>query len=262
MMASPIALGAAPAKGAESGGVMTTTTSVRPHGTAARYNHGPDHDGRPGKGCRCADCGAAARRVRKRNRLAALNGRNHARVDAGPVREHILTLCEAGMSRQEIARRAGVVPGLLSRLVLGDARTGKPARRMRADNAAAILAVRPAADAALLVPAVGTRRRLQGLAWHGWPPAQVGRRVGLAPAHVWRIAAGLTGGRVLAETACRVEAACRRLWGVSPADAGVEPWRVTLTRERAVERGWVSLLAWDDIDDPDARPQGLKRVRR
>lgn len=241
---------------------MTAITAVRPHGTAGRYAHGPDINDEPGRGCRCVPCSTAASRVRKRNRLAALTGQNIPRVDAGPVREHVLALCADGMLRQEIARRAGVAKGLLSRLVLGDVRTGKPARWMRADNAAAILAVRPVGDRAVLVPAVGTRRRLQGLAWHGWPPRQVGEHVGLAPAHVWRIATGAAGERVRGDTARRVEATCRRLWGVSPVDAGVEPWRVEVTRRRAVERGWVPLLAWDDIDDPEAEPQGVKRVRR
>lgn len=227
---------------------------TRAHGDRNRYLRGPDENDQPDKGCRCEKCRTADRRERKLHRLAVVRGLARPEVEAEPVRVHAQALCAAGMTRQAIAREAGVAHSLLSRLILGDARTGHPVKTVRACSADAILAVRADPTTWLMVPATGVQRRLRALAWKGWTPKVIAGHVGLAEQHVWRLTVGSADVRVSAAVAARVLGACRRLHIADPVVGGVEPWRAAVAHRRAVAAGWVPLAAWDAIDDPDAVP--------
>lgn len=106
------------------------------------------------------------------------------------------------------------------------------------------------------VPAVGTARRLQGLAVAGWSPVQIATRLQHAsPTRVdrWRRPER---DQVEARTARMIADLCDQIWDQPPAGR-----YVLRVRRTALRMGWVPLLAWDDIDDPDDQPQGLRAGR-
>jgi len=107
-------------------------------------------------------------------------------VDAEPVREHLRALSRAGIGWKRAAQLSGISTGAVSHLLFGGPGDRKPATRVRPATAAAILAVRASAavlSPGALVPAAGTRRRLQALVAIGWPQAQLASRLGVQQAN-------------------------------------------------------------------------------
>lgn len=237
---------------------------TRLHGTVVRYRLGPDQDDRPGKGCRCRRCRDVATKSVKVYRLAVQTGRYRSMVDAQPVREHVVGLRAAGLPSTTIAILAGIDVSILHRLLYGQPAKGDaPSKRMRPENADALLAVRAdhiAADGYVL--AVGSQRRLQALAWAGWPNSYIGPRVALHRDYMSRLMCGKAGLRVTAETARRIRAVFAELWNADPVAAGVAPGKSSQVRTVSARKGWVSALAWDDIDDPAAVPDLGERIPR
>jgi len=211
----------------------------------------------------CARCGRAYKPLRRGYcascymRHRRLIGYECGYVDAEPVRQHLKALTAAGIGTRRIAKLAGlermVVQAILSGCSHGGGRRQPPRKRVSRRTADAILAV-PLPDHSMVrdlsadrarVPGVGTARRLQALAAIGWPQRELAARIG------WRqsnLSALIAGRPVTAETARKVAALFDELQMVpGPSEAA---------RRRAVERGWVPPLAWDEetIDDPDAQP--------
>ncbi len=96
------------------------------------------------------------------------------------------------------------------------------------------------------VDALGVRRRLQALAYMGWPSRLVAEAVGTRDSHI----------RMLADSAtCRVDvrdrvfAAYELLWDKEPPGG-----RRAYTANMARRKGWAGPLHWDDIDDPEETP--------
>lgn len=237
---------------------------MRAHGTPGRYRHGPDENDQPGRGCRCRLCSNAACKTAKRYRLSVQSGRHRPMVDAQPVREHVAKLYAAGLPYNSIATLAGVPIGLLQRLMYGRPASGElPSKVMRPENADALLAVRAdlvASDGHAL--AVGSQRRLRALAWAGWPCPYLAPKVQLHPDHMGRIMRGIGGGRVTVEVARRIQDVFAQLWLLDPVVAGVPAANVSQVRTVSARKGWVSALAWDDIDDPNAVPDLGQRTNR
>jgi hypothetical protein len=241
-----------------------TVAQTRAHGTRARYAHGPG----PGKGpgCRCAECSAANRAVGNQRSRAILYGRWQPYVDAGPVREHLRALAEAGIGHRRVGELAGVSPGSLSKILYGGPGNRPPSKRVRPQTAAAILAVRPAPEQlapSALVDITGTRRRAQALAATGWSQARLARELGLTAAN---FCAMLRRDQVTAATARAVGELYDRLWNRPPPEHDQRTRiAVARARNRAEREGWAPPLAWDDdqIDDPGAEPaEGWKRPAR
>ena len=81
--------------------------SIRPHGTPARYSHGPDHNGQPGRGCRCTPCTRACTRARTwRDYKTRSEGPGTA--DATGTRRRLQALMAAGWSRTILVARLGM----------------------------------------------------------------------------------------------------------------------------------------------------------
>ncbi len=96
----------------------------------------------------------------------------------------------------------------------------------------------------MLIDATGTRRRLQALAVLGWTAAAIGERMGdLSARHVQTL---ITRELVHRRTAAQVAAVYEQLSGT--------PGGSSITRSRAVAKGWAPPLGWDEgqIDDPAA----------
>ena len=210
--------------------------------------------------CRCDPCRAANTRATRERRRAQLYGRWDGLTDAQPARDHIHTLTTQGMGLKQVAAAARISSGTLTKLIYGaprpDGTRRPPARRVRPDTAARLLAVTPHLADGARIDATGTRRRLQALAALGWSVARLA-----ATANVDRQVLGnaATGRRALttAGTARAVTRLYEQLWDTPPpATTGYEQASITSTRNRAARNGWAPPAAWDDdtIDDPDAHP--------
>jgi len=159
-------------------------------------------------------------------------------VDAGPARDHLAALSRAGIGWKRAAALSGISAGAVSRLLFGNA-SRQPSRRIRPETAAAILAV-PLAPASLaagaLVPAAGTRRRLQALVATGWAQSRLAGRLGMSASN---FGAAMGRERVTAATARAVERLYDELWDKPPPEAG-QHWRISASRARSYARGaWV-----------------------
>lgn len=99
---------------------------------------------------------------------------------------------------------------------------------------------------ALVVDPTGTQRRLQALAAIGWNNQRIADRLGWRWQNVRALACG-TPQHVFKATADRVAAIYR--------DLCAQPGPSAHARAAAARRGWLSPIAWDNIDDPNARPQ-------
>lgn len=238
--------------------------SVREHGTRARYVHGPAENGQQGKGCRCGPCCVANRAAESHRARMKLYGRWEPYVDAGPAREHVRMLSACGIGWKRVAELSGVSTGALSKLLYGGPGDRPPSRRIRAETAAALLAVEPGALAGhALVDATATRRRLQALVAAGWSQAKLGRRLGVLPSNFGAL---LRGARITAATGWAVAALYDELWDRRPPQAAHrEKIAANRARNYAAARGWPPPAAWDDetIGDPLAGPaEGWQRSAR
>jgi hypothetical protein len=136
---------------------------------------------RPEQTTRRTPGGSRARPQRERQILYA---RWQPYVDAEPAREHVRALADAGIGWKRVAELAGVSTGSVSKLLYGGPADRPPSRRIRPQTAAAILAVRPSAQAVApgaLVDSAGTHRRVQALVTGGWSQARLAGRLRVAP---------------------------------------------------------------------------------
>ncbi len=99
-----------------------------------------------------------------------------------------------------------------------------------------------------LIDATGTRRRIQALLVMGWSRVDLAKQMGITDRAISYM---LSSGSVLVRTARKVDEVFKAL--------NMTPGPSQLTRTLSIRRGWVSGLAWDDIDDPNARPAGAVR---
>lgn len=160
-------------------------------------------------------------------------------VDPGPARDRIAELVAAGWSQKDVAAAAGVSASTISIIVRGRY------ARVRAEVAAAILGLLPTplpsrADQRGLVSSTGTRRRLQAMHADGWTLRDIEQEAGCCLSWI-----GPGKPRVTRATHDAVAAAYRALAGRQG------PSRHTALR--AVRRGWLGSVWWDDdgdLDDP------------
>ncbi|MYR46761.1 hypothetical protein [Streptomyces sp. SID5910] len=163
-----------------------------------------------------------------------------------PVLQHIHTLKKHGWTNPEIADTAGVDRRTIHNII------HSAVANVHQRTARSILALRPD-DVPNRVPAVGTRRRLEALAVMGWPMAHVAEEAGIRGTQVTEIVVGRRK-RIPRGQAEAVDRIFR--------ERALKPGPSKRTRTIAAQNGWVSALAWDDIDDPDEKPRGLPRRRR
>lgn len=199
--------------------------------------------------CRCDPCSTAEARRSKACR-AGLHGRIPADLSAA----HLRGLLDSGMARGEISRVSGISDSTVSRILDGHVTS------CTRHTTRALLAVQPSTiseQQSGWVDATGTRRRLQALIAIGWPQRRLGRIAGLGRNSVGRL---LEAPRCTAAVRAAVADMYDRLWNTTPQeDAG---YTVTKARALAARRGWLPPLAWDSIDDPDAKPYTAPERRR
>lgn len=153
--------------------------------------------------------------------------------------------------RREVAARPGRDRGPAEDLSLADCRASG------CDHLECRRAERAHSRLTPPVPAAGSRRRLRALAWNGWSPAELARRLG-EPARVVRRLQSGSPCDVPADVAARISWLYDLLWDVT----GNSPRTAAAARRHS----FAPALAWDDdqpgsewdtghcIDDPDAAP--------
>jgi transcriptional regulator with XRE-family HTH domain len=220
--------------------------------------------------CRpCADANTAYERTRSRRHAYGRFGNDW--VDAQPARDHVRQLMAAGMGLKRIVEVSGYSQGAMTRLIYGSRERGMvPTKRISAQNAAAILAVRATLDTladGARVDNTGTVRRLQALMVNGWSQSKLARRIGFEVRNFNYLLHGQRA--VTVGTAKKVRDLYEELWDQQPPrDSTGHRGAYTRATRYAATRGWLPPLAWDDdtIDDPTATPfdeapaVGVKRL--
>jgi hypothetical protein len=168
-------------------------------------------------------------------------------VPAAAVVAHLEKLRRRGWTWHRIAAAGRTSPGLLARLRDGEVAT---LPREKADR---MLAIDPVwQETTVSVPFLGTRRRLDSLAWHGWSGTEVARRLGLS---AWVFTNGAYTGAVEA----RVAAAVAHFYDEHADERGPNP----AYAKKARTQGAIPPAAWDgDMDDPHTQPAGVRRSNR
>lgn len=231
---------------------MTTTVRQPPHhDTLTCYVN---------YGCRLPEC-VERKNAWARNRDRALRaGTWQPLEDATPVRTHLRTLLNSGLTQQRIAALAGVPHQSITDLIHGRSTRRGLRHRTTPEFAAKILAVDPAASPAR-VDSTGSRRRIQALVAAGWPLLHIGRQWGLNPQRPEQI---LRQDHVYASTRDIVLDGYLRLARLRPERRGVPKDKARWSRERARANRWPDPGYWaefmDVIDDPGFEPlYGISR---
>jgi transcriptional regulator with XRE-family HTH domain len=211
--------------------------------------------------CRLPDC-VERKNAWARNRDRALRaGTWQPLEDATPVRAHLRTLLNSGLTQQRIAALAGVPHQSISDLIHGRSTRRGLRHRTSPEFAAKILAVDPAASPAR-VDATGSHRRIRALVAAGWPLLHIGRQLSLNPQRPEQI---LRQDHVHATTRDIVLDGYPRLARQRPERRGVPKDKARWSRERARANRWPDPAYWDGlmdvIDDPDFEPlYGVTRL--
>lgn len=217
---------------------------VPPHGTPSRYQGSRRNDN--WAPCHCNLCRAAWRRACKIRDLRRLRGAP-GYVDRAVVVAHINRLIDSGWNQAAIHKTAGVARRAMWSWLNGSVEGVQHA------VAARILALRPIPRTPDLVPAVGTMRRLQALAAMGWPLTRSGIEAGISDTHARNLARGCHQ-QVTSEVARKVDAYYR--------PRHMHPGPSACAKTVARRNGWVTALAWDDIDDPNDKPHCIPGAQR
>ncbi|MGQ3384502.1 hypothetical protein [Glutamicibacter sp. TV12E] len=208
--------------------------------------------------CRGSACREAARVYEAKRQRQRLYGIEADRVDAQPVREHVLYLKEHGVSYKALAKASGVSSSAITAMLFGRAERGHaPYSRVTRETAVKILAVNPTMDnmsAGRPIDATGTHRRLQALVAIGYSIASLGDRLDITSSNMTSL---MHRDRVVVSTARKVRSLYSELWDKPNA---ASEWRqlsaANRARNFATIHGWLPPMAWDDdqIDDPDHQP--------
>ncbi|MFD9070569.1 helix-turn-helix domain-containing protein [Streptomyces lasiicapitis] len=204
-------------------------------------------------GCQRPECRARNSAYSRRRYRQVGYGTWNPLSDAEPVRQHIAALREAGHSLPAIQQMARVSAATIAR-VLYDG-VNPRAERIRTEVARRILDL-PVETAPTtpntIVDGTGTRRRIQALVWMGWTYTKLGPHLGIHPRRLTDLARAE---HVTAATAQKIANAYRVIQTWQPGHHGVPKASLTMARNIAIHEGWHGPLAWDDIDNPAAKPE-------
>ncbi|MDT0302949.1 hypothetical protein [Streptomonospora wellingtoniae] len=203
--------------------------------------------------CRHRDCaepvqtrGYCESHYRKRLRMGLCGWR-----DAAPARAHIRRLRDLGWTWQQIGEAAGLSTWVPLRVA-----TDGPGRHVRADTEKALLSVPPEPRGSHRgTDSAGTRRRVQALAWMGWPAAEVARRAGVNPRSLQALMQPSR--RLSFDLAARVARAYEELC--------MAPGPSKVAAGKARQLGFLPPLAWDadliDLPEDELSAELDRRVK-
>lgn len=224
---------------------MTTATKpLPPHGTTARAYGSSGY--RPP--CKCTPCRDARNRHHKHMRVNRELGRSPF-TDPKPAQARLQELHQT-MSWKSLMAATGLELSALVNLYSGR-RT-----KIRHETHAKVMAVVPPAkgDGGQYIDVTGSTRRVQALSCLGHSYTAIAQSAGTARNRILSIANGRqpTVRRDLAE---RLAAAYQQLAFKPP----VANKHTTRTRNVARSKNWRGPLDWDDIDNPNAKPETGRR---
>jgi len=182
-----------------------------------------------------------------RNKQVAYGRWKTLKVDAEPVRAHIMALKDAGVGDRAIVELSGVSRSALQIIRRGRPGLNRPPRtKVLSRTAEKILAIPLDADNrryGVRVDSTGSLRRLRALHAIGWTQTEIARRIGWTPQNLNRyfISEPEMINRGTAVDIARVFDQLQLIPGPSER-----------ARRHAKKRGWAPPLAWDEdtIDDP------------
>lgn len=194
-------------------------------------------------GCRLPECRQENYRYGKKLACEHVSGERRLHSTA-EVRAHTERLLANNWWQAEIGRVSGVSRSTISLILLG---------RLPRTNKRIALAILSIPIIPMLrteqgerINATGSARRLRALAALGHNWTVVGARTGMTPDRLGWIARGKTD-IVRPEEAQKIAAAYRAL--------STMPGAMKQIATAARNKGWHGPLAWDDIDDPDCKPE-------
>jgi hypothetical protein len=227
--------------------------------------------------CRCTPCrDAHALMTRRRIREKAYGRFDRGVVDAGPVREHMVTLGEFGIGYNRAAALAGVGITAARNLIWGrqepGPRYGELQKHVKRETAERLLAVQPVLEnlaAGATTSARASVRRIQTLIAFGWSQERLAGELGMLGSNLsglrlrYEKAARRGRGatvRVSARTALAIAAMYERL-SVTPPPEG--EWREKIAASRArgigLRNGWALPMDWEAYDNDFDRSQPVRR---
>lgn len=192
-----------------------------------------------------------------RNKQVAYGRWQTIKVDAAPVRAHVLALKAVGVGDRRIEELSGVSRSTLQTLCRNRPGTDEPLRtEVWRSTANSILAISLEADHrgyGVRIQSIGTLRRLRALQAIGWTQTEIARRIGWTVANLNRYF--ITDPDTINRgTAHKISCVFDQLQLI--------PGPSARARRHAKARGWAPPLAWDEdtIDDPAAKPDLGERV--
>jgi hypothetical protein len=216
------------------------------------HSHGVDNQYT--SGCRCTPCTAKHTRDNAARRRSIAYGTYDPLTDAHDTKQHIKQLLADGMTYEAIATAAGLNESAVRTIHVR-------AHRTHTSYATRIQAVTPHhAPPLKRVPAAGTIRRIQGLQLLGWSHTDISEASGVNTRDVLRHKLP----RVAARTAQAVERGAKKLTRRPQSDLSDDKPATSGPRQVAAmarAKGWVPLMEWDDIDNPDETPKTARPPR-
>lgn len=189
------------------------------------------------RGCRRDECRTADRIYRKQYELRRLNG-IPSHIPGPVIASHIRHLLDSGHTIRGISRHANVSERAINYILNGQPNVTRP-------KGLALLAVQALAESPRVDP-VGTIRRIQALAYIGWPIVWTAEQTGFHPSYLFNILAGRVHS-IPRHVAHRFTALYR--------EYSYRPGPSEYARSIARRNTWHGPLAWDSIDDPKAQPE-------
>lgn len=220
------------------------------HGDVAGYR---EHKKRGEDACEA--CNEANNRYHRRLRKERTLGYPARTVPIEQVRDLAEFLMETeGHSITTLAASSGLPRGTLNSMLYSTTRVRTATRHYQA-----LLNSDPPSLEDLpkgrRVDALGTRRRLQGLAWQGWPTSELASRLGVNESALSKLRSG-TAKHAEVRTAIAVRELTARL-EYQPPPKHVRRRDISAVKNLAAKNGWAPLAAWDDIDDPYEQAKGV-----
>ena len=158
-------------------------------------------------------------------------------VDPTPARERLALLRQRGVTIAMLGKHG------LSKFGVRGIETAERIRRITEIKVMSVPIPAEMVPTCADVDATGTARRIQALVAMGWPQSLIAAELGTAQNAVSAMALRQ---KVTAERAIAVRELFGR-WAMTPGPSNV-------SRTRARSKGWVTILGWNDIDDPDETP--------
>ena len=198
--------------------------------------------------CPCPSCRPALLRAKKLAGLGRLGDISAIRSAAG---DRLWELLGDGWSIRAIADAYDLMESAVDDFA-GRRRKGIPHRPGIAASRR-ILAGPVREPMAGHLPCWPCTRRVRALARIGWANRRIAAVAGVSEAVIWDVQSGLQP-TVAARSAAAIRAAYTEMEN-SPALSSRGATRV---RNRAATAGWAPPASWEDIDDPDALPVGVR----